>query len=125
MALPDIGPVVAENIVAFFNAPHNADVIKLLLDRGVSYEVIDVDSAVDPNSLPLNGKTVVLTGSFSSMSRAEAKKKLQQLGAKVTSSVSKKTSLVIIGQDAGSKATKAEELGVNTTDEEGLIAMLN
>ena len=90
MALPDIGPVVAENIVAFFNAPHNADVIKLLLDRGVSYEVIDVDSAVDPNSLPLNGKTVVLTGSFSSMSRAEAKKKLQQLGAKVTSSVSKK-----------------------------------
>ncbi|MCH2189796.1 MAG: NAD-dependent DNA ligase LigA [Gammaproteobacteria bacterium] len=125
MALPDIGPVVAENIVAFFNAPHNADVIKLLLDRGVSYEVIDVDSVVDPNSLPLNGKTVVLTGSFSSMSRAEAKKKLQQLGAKVTSSVSKKTSLVIIGQDAGSKATKAEELGVNTTDEEGLIAMLN
>ena len=125
LALPDIGPIVAENIVAFFNAQHNTGVITLLLDRGVTYKAIDVDSVVDPQSLPLNGKTVVLTGSFSTMSRAEAKKQLQKLGAKVTGSVSKKTSLVIIGEDAGSKATKAEELGIDTTDEDGLVALLN
>jgi len=124
-ALPDIGPIVAYNIVRFFEDQNNKAVIAALLQRGVHYEPIDVTDQPDPDSLPLANNTIVLTGGLSSMSRSEAKKRLQALGAKVAGSVSKKTSIVIVGTDAGGKAAKAEELGVEMMDEEGLLALLN
>lgn len=123
-ALPDIGPIVAQNIVRFFADANNQRVISRLLEHGVKYKEIDVASLPDPTSLPLAERTVVLTGGLSTMSRADAKKRLQALGAKVSGSVSKKTSLVVVGSDAGSKATRAEELGIEMMDEEGLLALL-
>jgi len=123
-ALPDIGPIVAENIVVFFREEANQRVIQSLLQLGVNYPEIDVSALPDPDSLPLSGKIVVLTGTLGQMSRSDAKKKLQALGAKVTGSVSKKTDMVIVGADAGSKAAKAKELGVTMLDEEGLLRLL-
>lgn len=124
-ALPDIGPVVARSIVQFFADDKNKAVVEALLERGVTYPEIVVADLPDPASLPLAAKTVVLTGAMQSMGRTEAKKRLQALGAKVTGSVSKKTSMVIVGTDAGSKAAKAEELGVKMLSEEQLISLLN
>ncbi|MFT6032094.1 MAG: DNA ligase (NAD+) [Arenicella sp.] len=123
-SLPDIGPIVAENIVRFFADHNNQSVITSLLDSGLNYRAIVVDQLADPKSLPLYGKTVVLTGSLVSLNRADAKKRLQLLGAKVAGSVSKKTDLVVVGTDAGSKATKAQELGIEVIDEEGLLVLL-
>lgn len=123
-ALPDIGPIVAKNIVRFFQDENSMNVIDALMAAGVEYPPIDVSELPDPSSLPLVNKTVVLTGTLQAMSRSDAKKRLQALGAKVAGSVSKKTSLVVVGADAGSKATKAQELGVEMVDEEGLLKML-
>lgn len=123
-SLPDIGPIVAENIVVFFAEENNKKVIKQLLDSGVSYSEIDVDDLPDPSSLPLNGKIMVLTGALQTLSRSDAKKRLQAMGAKVTGSVSKKTDIVIVGADAGSKAVKAQELGIEIIDEAALIELL-
>jgi len=123
-ALPDIGPIVAQNIVRFFQDENNMRVIQALLDAGVKYQPIEVGSLPDPLSLPLTGKTIVLTGTLQTMSRADAKKCLQGLGAKVSGSVSRKTSLVVVGSDAGSKAIKAQELGVEIINEDSLIEML-
>jgi DNA ligase (NAD+) len=124
-SLPDIGPIVAENIVRFFADQNNQSVIQTLLDSGLEYRRIDVDELPDPESLPLNGKTVVLTGTLRSLSRSDAKKRLQTLGAKVAGSVSKKTDLVVVGADAGSKALKAQELGIEMIDEVELISLLD
>lgn len=124
-ALPDIGPIVAHNISRFFADENSRKVIQDLLDRGVEYNVIDISLLPDPDSLPLANKIIVLTGTLNSLGRTEAKKRLQALGAKVTGSVSKKTDLVVAGADAGSKATKAKELGVELIDEEGLLELLN
>ena len=124
-ALPDIGPIVAENIVRFFADDNNQQVIDELLANGVSYEPIEISALPDPDSLPLADKTVVLTGTLQSMSRSDAKKRLQALGAKVTGSVSKKTSMVIVGAEAGSKAVKAEQLGIEMLDEDAFLALLD
>jgi DNA ligase (NAD+) len=124
-SLPDIGPIVAENIVRFFADQNNLSVIKALLDSGLEYRRIEVDELPDPESLPLNGKTVVLTGTLQSLSRSDAKKRLQALGAKVAGSVSKNTGLVVVGADAGSKARKAQELGIEMIDEGELISLLD
>lgn len=124
LALPDIGPVVAENIVRFFDDENNKKIIELLQDRGVKYQVVDVSSQPDPSKLPLIGQTYVLTGGLAAMGRSDAKKQLQSLGAKVSGSVSKKTSVVVVGTDAGSKAEKAEALGVEMIDEEQLLKLL-
>jgi len=124
LALPDIGPIVADNIVRFFSDNKNQAIIDTLFEYGVVYQAIDVSAQPDPLSLPLADKTIVLTGALQTMSRSDAKKRLQALGAKVTGSVSKKTSLVVVGTDAGSKAVKAEELGIEMIDEAGLISML-
>lgn len=123
-ALPDIGPIVAGNIVRFFADDNNKKVINLLLERGVAYQAVDLSKVFDSDNLPLAGKTVVLTGGLSSMSRSDAKKHLQALGAKVAGSVSKKTSLVVVGTDAGSKAAKAEELGIKMIDEDALLTLI-
>jgi len=118
----DVGPVVAAHIVAFFQQSHNLEVIRKLIDQhGLVWPVVE---AVDESSQPLKGQTFVLTGTLQSMGRVDAKNRLQALGAKVSGSVSKKTSYVVAGADAGSKLTKAEALGVTILSEEELVACL-
>jgi DNA ligase (NAD+) len=121
--VPDVGPVVAQSIIAFFAEKHNVDVIKDLLDEnrgGVSPK----ESEGEPiEELPLAGKTFVLTGTLN-MPREEAKEKLESLGAKVAGSVSKKTDYVVAGVEAGSKLDKARELGVAVLDEQQFMALL-
>ncbi|MFP3874671.1 MAG: NAD-dependent DNA ligase LigA [Thiohalophilus sp.] len=121
MAVPDIGPIVAESILTFFKQQHNQEVIDKLIQAGVTWEDIEVKPAEE---LPLNGKTFVLTGTLEEMSRDEAKAALQALGAKVTGSVSKKTDYVVVGADPGSKADKAESLGVEILDEVAFMDLI-
>ena len=120
-AVPDVGPVVAEHVHNFFNEPHNLEVIRALSEAGVKYRPEQVQQG---GELPLTGKTYVLTGALESRTRSEAKAALEALGAKVTSSVSKKTTTVIAGSDPGSKLEKGEGLGVPVLDESGLDELL-
>lgn len=120
--IPDIGPVVAAHIHAFFAQPHNQDVIAALRARGVEWPNIDVRQEVADN--PLHGLTIVITGTLGRMTREEAKARLIELGAKVTSSVSKQTSFLVCGTDPGSKRAKAEAAGVRILDEAGLNRLL-
>ena len=119
--VPDVGPVVASRIVAFFGAPDNQKVIDDLLAQGIQWPAIPKPAR---DALTLAGRTLVLTGTLSSMTREDAKAALEALGAKVAGSVSKKTDFVIAGEDAGSKLVKARELGVPVLDETGLAALL-
>lgn len=119
--VPDVGPVVAARIAHFFAQPHNREVIAALRENGVHWPEGAPQRATEG---PLSGKTVVLTGGLSSMSRDEAGAKLEALGAKVSGSVSKKTSLVVAGEAAGSKLAKAQELGLEIWDEAALLAFL-
>ncbi len=121
--VPDVGPVVAQSIFAFFREKHNVDVIEELLDEkrgGVRPKESEGEPAEE---LPLAGKTFVLTGTLS-MNRDDAKAALEALGAKVAGSVSKKTDYVVAGAEAGSKLTKAQELNVPVLDEQALLRML-
>ena len=120
-AVPDVGPVVAQSIHTFFRQKHNREVIDRLIAAGIHWPKVAVKR---PEELPLAGKTIVLTGTLEGMPRSEAKKRLQALGAKVTGSVSKKTDWVIAGADPGSKLAKAQELGVEILDEDGLRELL-
>jgi DNA ligase (NAD+) len=119
--VPDIGPVVAARIAHFFAEPHNLEVIAALRANGVVWKEGAPQRSTDG---PLAGKTVVLTGGLASMSRDDAGAKLEALGAKVSGSVSKKTSIVIAGEAAGSKLAKAQELGVEIWDEAKLLQFL-
>jgi DNA ligase (NAD+) len=119
--VPDIGPVVAAHIANFFAEPHNREVIAALRAAGVHWTEGAPQRAADG---PLAGQTVVLTGGLASMSRDEAGARLEALGAKVSGSVSKKTSFVVAGEAAGSKLVKAQELGVEVWDEDKLLAYL-
>jgi DNA ligase (NAD+) len=121
LEVPDVGPVVAESIHAFFQQPHNREVIEQLRACGVHWE--EGAPAVQAPK-PLAGQTVVLTGTLPTLSREEAKELLEAAGAKVAGSVSKKTSYVVAGAEAGSKLDKAQELGVPVLDEEGLRRLL-
>jgi DNA ligase (NAD+) len=114
--LPDVGGIVAESIAGFFNDPLVRESIERMRKAGVKAEA-ERPAAVRTDSV-FSGKTVVLTGTLSSMTRDEAAKKLEALGAKVSGSVSKKTDFVIAGESAGSKLTKARELGVTVIDDE-------
>lgn len=118
----DVGPVVANHIIHFFREPHNQMVISSLLNAGVHFPENNTNTA--PQEQPLEGQTWVLTGTLSQLTRGEAKDALQQLGAKVSGSVSKRTHIVVAGEAAGSKLTRAEELGVTVWDENQLIKML-
>jgi DNA ligase (NAD+) len=120
--VPDVGPVVAQSITAFLAEPHNREVIDQLRAAGVQWPEHEGESA---RELPLVGKTFVLTGTLPSMSREEAKEKLEALGAKVAGSVSKKTDYVVAGAEAGSKLDKARELGVPVIDEQQLLHLLH
>ena len=115
----DVGPVVAESIVRFFAEPHNREVVEQLRACGVTWKEGEAahKQSGRPRAEPFAGKTVVLTGTLSSLSRDDAKSKIEALGGKVTGSVSKKTGLVIAGEEAGSKLDKAQELGVEVWDE--------
>ncbi|MDA0977699.1 MAG: NAD-dependent DNA ligase LigA [Proteobacteria bacterium] len=119
-AVPDVGPVVAEKIATFFHQENNNRVIDDLIASGVTWEVISNDAASDA----LAGQTWVLTGTLTSLNRNEAKTRLQALGAKVAGSVSSKTSFVVAGDAAGSKLTRAQELGVPVLSEEALLELL-
>jgi DNA ligase (NAD+) len=120
-AVPDIGPVVAAGIRHFFAEPHNREVIAQLRANGVHWPEPGPQRASEG---PLAGKTVVLTGGLASMSRDDAGAKLEALGAKVSGSVSKKTSFVVAGEAAGSKLAKAQELGIEVWDEAKLLEFL-
>ena len=120
--VPDVGPVVAKRIVNFFHEHHNRDVIAGLRAAGVAWSEGALKRSAEG---PMAGKTVVLTGGLNSMSRDEAGDKLEALGAKVAGSVSKKTSIVIAGEAAGSKLEKAKELGIEIWDENQLIDFLS
>ena len=122
LQVADVGPVVAHSIATFFDQPHNREVVQALRDAGVSWPE---GEALAPTEMPLAGVTVVLTGSLQSMGRDEAKEKLEALGAKVASSVSKKTHYVVAGAEAGSKLEKAQALGVPVLDDAGLAMLLS
>lgn len=119
--VPDVGEVVANRIFVFWREAHNVAVVEDLLKQGVHWPAVE-EKIVGDN--PFNGKTVVLTGTLSQMGRSEAKARLQELGAKVSGSVSAKTDFVIAGDAAGSKLTKAQELGVPVLSEEQWLAMI-
>ncbi|MCO6556913.1 MAG: NAD-dependent DNA ligase LigA [Gilliamella sp.] len=123
----EIGAVIAESIIDFFQEPHNRNVIEQLTSNEVGIHWQDVIPQVQEIAInsPFSGKTVVLTGTLSVLTRDEAKDKLKQLGAKVTGSVSKNTDLVIAGEAAGSKLNKAQELGIKVIDEQELINLLD
>ncbi|MBK7543867.1 MAG: NAD-dependent DNA ligase LigA [Candidatus Competibacteraceae bacterium] len=119
--VPDVGSVVAAAIRAFFQEPHNLEIIARLRAAGVRWPETAPPASGDRT---LAGKTVVLTGTLESLSRDQATARLRTLGAKVAGSVSKKTDYVVAGRDAGSKLDKARELGVTVLDELGLLALL-
>jgi DNA ligase (NAD+) len=122
LEVDDVGPVVAQHVLHFLENSKNRHIIERLIAAGIQWPALE---KLDADSLILQGKVVVLTGNLSSMSRTEAKERLQALGAKVTGSVSAKTDLVIAGDSAGSKLTKAQALGIKVLDESAFLAMLS
>jgi len=120
MQVDDIGPVAAASVTGFFSNKGNRDVIQALLDQGVQLPT-EAREAIEP---VLAGNTYVLTGTLEALTRDEAKQQLQRLGAKVSGSVSKKTTAVFAGTSPGSKVTKAESLNVPVLDEAELLALL-
>ncbi len=118
--IDQVGPAMIADLRAFFAEPHNRDAIAALLDA------VEVEPAARPRaaSSPIAGKTVVFTGTLETMSRQEAKARAEALGATVAGSVSKKTDYVVVGADAGSKATKARDLGLTTLGEGDWLALI-
>ena len=121
LEVEDVGPVVARHIVDFFRNPDNLSIVEAIRNSGVQWKDIDQTA----QSLPLKGQTWVLTGTLETMSRAEAKDRLQQFGAKVSGSVSAKTHAVVAGPGAGSKLNKAQSLDIQILTEESLIVFLD
>ena len=119
--VPDVGEVVANRILAFWHEPHNVAVVNDLIAQGVHWETVETKEVTENR---FKGKTVVLTGTLTQMGRNEAKALLQDMGAKVSGSVSAKTDFVIAGDAAGSKLTKAQELGVTVLTEEEFLAQI-
>lgn len=119
--VPDVGEVVANRILAFWHEPHNVAVVNDLIAQGVHWETVETKEVAENR---FKGKTVVLTGTLTQMGRNEAKALLQDMGAKVSGSVSAKTDFVIAGDAAGSKLTKAQELGVTVLTEEEFLAQI-
>ena len=117
----DVGEVVANRILAFWHEPHNVAVVNDLIAQGVHWETVETKEVTENR---FKGKTVVLTGTLTQMGRNEAKALLQDMGAKVSGSVSAKTDFVIAGDAAGSKLTKAQELGVTILTEEEFLAQI-
>jgi len=116
----DVGPIVAQHLHAFFQERHNSETVNELLNLGIHWP----ENTQRREDLPLTGQTWVLTGSMESLTRDQAKNRLEALGAKVSASVSKKTTQLVAGEAAGSKLTKAENLGVPVMNEQALLAFL-
>ncbi|MEO5735642.1 MAG: NAD-dependent DNA ligase LigA [Rubrivivax sp.] len=123
LAVPDVGPIVALAIRSFFDQPHNVEVVTALRAAGVQWPESE-GSRADSTPQPLAGLTLVLTGTLPTLTRDEAKARIEAAGGKVSGSVSKKTSHVVAGADAGSKLAKAQELGLSVLAEEGLLRLL-
>ena len=121
-SVDDVGPEVAASVRSFFDEAHNRDVLKALKSSGAWPEAMEKREAVDDH--PLAGKVVVLTGTFSQIRRSDAQAGLRKLGAKPTGSVSKNSDLVIAGENAGSKLSKAEALGIRVVGEAELMEWL-
>lgn len=117
--VPNIGEIIAKSTVEFFKVAANRDYVKKLLENGVV-----IKSAQKKRGGKLTGKTFVLTGTLSSMSRDEAKQRIKELGGSASESVSKLTSFVVAGAEAGSKLDKAEKLGVSVLDEEAFLKLI-
>ena len=122
LEVADVGPVVAQSIHTFFAQPHNREIALQLRACGITWK--EDDGTADTAPKPLLGQTFVLTGTFPTMSRDEAKDRIEAAGGKVSGSVSKKTHFVVAGTEAGSKLDKATELGIAVLDEAALLAML-
>ena len=118
---PDVGAITAELTYKFFRAPHNIEVITALREAGVHWDKVE---QIVSEGLPLDGQTWVITGALDSMARDEAKAKLQALGAKVSGSISAKTTALLAGEKAGSKMAKAEKLGVKVVGEDEFLALV-
>jgi len=118
--VPDVGAIVAKNLIQFFQQEHNIEVVTEL-EAIMSWPEIEVKSA---DEQPFKDKTFVITGTLNQMGRNEAKASLQALGAKVSGSVSVKTHFLVAGEKAGSKLTKAQDLGVEILNEDELVALL-
>ncbi|MDE1232675.1 NAD-dependent DNA ligase LigA [Vibrio aestuarianus] len=123
LKVQDVGVVVASHITSFFEQDKNKKVIEELIELGVQWPSVEKPS--EDSEQPLLGKVVVLTGSLSQLSRSDAKAALQALGAKVTGSVSKNTDILFAGESAGSKLTKAQELGIEIRTEQDLLSMMD
>jgi len=122
-AVPDVGPVVAQHIRSFLSQDHNLEVVADLTDKyGISWP--EIERPPEGVELPLDGKTVVVTGTLAQMTRTQAKEAIQKLGGKASGSVSKKTDFLLAGENAGSKLAKAEQLGVPLMTETELADML-
>jgi DNA ligase (NAD+) len=119
-AIPDVGDIVAASVVEFFSFPENQTLIRRLLDAGVTPATQETAA-----SNLLEGKTIVVTGTLPTLSRDEAEALIAANGGKATGSVSKKTSFVLAGEKAGSKLTKAQELGIPVLDEEAFLKLIN
>ena len=122
VAIRDVGDIMAEHIVNFFAEEHNREVIRQLRAAGVTFD--EKEPVQADEDAPLAGKTAVITGTLSDMTRDDAKAALEALGAKVTGSVSAKTDFLVAGEKAGSKLTKAQGLGVQVLDEAAFKTML-
>ncbi|MBU6291947.1 MAG: NAD-dependent DNA ligase LigA [Burkholderiales bacterium] len=120
LAVEDVGPVVAQSILGFFHDPLNRELIAQLRAAGVHWD----ESVVERDAQPLTGKTFVLTGTLPKLKRDEAQALIEAAGGKVSGSVSKKTSYVVAGEEAGSKLVKAESLGIPVLDEEAFLQLL-
>ncbi len=123
VAIRDVGDIMAEHIANFFAEAHNRDVIQQLREAGVTFE--EKEPVTADEDAPLAGKVAVITGTLSDMTRDDAKAALEALGAKVTGSVSAKTDFLVAGEKAGSKLTKAQNLGVEVLDEAAFKALLD
>ena len=119
-AVPDIGAITAQSLTAWFAAPQSRHLIETLKEAGVN-----MISRAEPVGDKLAGLTFVLTGELSGFTRKEAGEAIQALGGKVSGSVSKKTSYVVVGEAAGSKLRKAQELEIPILDEAAFLALLN
>ena len=117
----DVGDIVASHVRGFFDEEHNLAVVNALIEQGVHWPALSVPSE---DEQPLAGLTYVLTGTLNTLNRNDAKARLQQLGAKVSGSVSAKTDALVAGEKAGSKLTKAQDLGIDVLTEDDLIELL-
>ncbi len=121
MRVPDVGPTVAKHVHTFFQQPKNLEVVEKLIAADVRWDPVALPEGL---ATPLAGKTFVVTGTLESLSREEAHARIMALGGKATGSVSKKTSYVVVGADPGSKASKAESLGIPVLDEARFLELI-